>query len=138
MNPTNEIFAAWPHAIIYLEPAEGGATMRRPAAHVFQADRGFAWVEPQYTDPAGAATPALHYVRATTIEGSASGGYTFSGPRWRGFVVPYEDSDATTLGPAIERYREWLAEQKKTVAAERAEVWDMIAEGVQELAAGPD
>lgn len=34
--------------------------MFRPAAHVFGTPSGFAWVEPSYADPYGAASHAFH------------------------------------------------------------------------------
>lgn len=122
----DEATAAWPHAVIRLRDKQGGAEYTRPAAFVFDAVGGFAWVEPQYVDPYGASSPALH-VRQATIEPEGEG-FRFDGPGCSGTIEPYEPSaeQLRDVGYCLERFGEWLAEEKKTAAEERAAVQAMI------------
>lgn len=124
----DEATAIWPHAVIRLRDKQGGAQYTRPAAFVFDAAGGFAWVEPQYIDTYGASSPALH-VREATIEPEGEG-FRFEGPGWAGTIEPYEPTveQLEAIGYCLERFEEWLAEEKKTAAEERAAVRERIAD----------
>lgn len=118
--------AVWPHAVIRLRAKETGSEYVRPAAFVFDAADGFAWVEPQYIDPYGPSSPALH-VRQATIEADGEG-FRFDGPGWYGAIEMYEPSaeQLRDVGYCLERFEEWLAEEGKTAAGERAAVRRLI------------
>lgn len=64
----------------------------RPAALLYDTPDGFAWIEPGYLDPWGAASPALHFVEAAIEE--TSDGFVFAGAHWQGTIVFLEDLEA--------------------------------------------
>lgn len=51
--------AAWRGAVAIVSHPDGD--MLRPVVFLFDTPTGFAWVEPAYADPAGTASPALHW-----------------------------------------------------------------------------
>ncbi len=120
----DELTKDWPHAIVVLTAKDRDSEYRRPAAFAFDAKDGFAWVEPQYIDPYGASSPALHIVEATLQQRGIE--ILFDGPEWSGYIAPYTD-ETDLVGNSLERYKEWLREQGKTAAEERNVVRRMIA-----------
>lgn len=132
----DEATAGWPHAVVFIRSKETGAEYVRPAAFVFDTPGGFAWVEPQYIDPYGASSPALH-IRQATIEPEGAG-FRFDGPEWDGRIEEYEANpdQIEGVGYCLEQYDRWLAAEKKTAAQERAAVLAMIADDLAGLAEG--
>ncbi len=115
----------WPGAVIAIT-SPGGATMFRPAAFVFDAPGGLAWVEPSYADPWGAATPALHVFQATREAWNA---FVLADGRRLG-VLPYAD-DADLVGDGLEWFRDWLRAEGRTWQQERARVLALIEGALQ-------
>ncbi len=113
-------------AAVFIMSAENSRIeVMRPAAFVYPAPGGFAWVEPSYADPYGAGSPALH-VRYGTIE-----------PRHRGFVCrgggkliavePYIDDDDLPL----EWFARYLKENGLQWIDERERVRKLISPSIE-------
>ena len=115
-----EMFKAWPGAVVTLKAKRGGETMERPAAFVFARPDGFAWLEPGYADTWPAPQPTWHEVKATLVVKN-SGLIMFDGPEWSGDI---EEFFGQTSGKALEWFETWLGQQGRTYLEERARLLD--------------
>lgn len=100
--------------------------MIRPAAFVFVDDAGLSWVEPSYTDPEGAASPALHR-RDGVVEVVADWLEVRSGDQLVTVQAFVPDIHAGDDGGALAWFAEHLASTGQAWESERDKVRGLIS-----------
>jgi len=119
--------AHWRAAVVSMLLSDG-QWVSAPAVFLFDTPTGWAWVEPSYADPMGAASPALHerdgqperlgtWYRYRPADGAAIEVWEFDP----------EDGNGNDIVEAITWWESWLASEGRTRAQERerlrAEIW---------------
>ncbi len=92
--------------------------MIRPAAFVYATPVGFAWVEPSYADPWGAASPSLHFRNGVPREEAGGGFRMVTKDAAIVTVLPYQ-GDVDLVGDSLEWFAQHLAEAGKDWETER-------------------
>ncbi len=111
----------WPGAVIAI--TQGGETLFRLAAFVFDMPGGLAWVEPSYADPAGAASPAFH-----ARKGAWRAPGVLAADEWELQVLQFVPIDADMLGDGLLWFADWLKTEGRTWAEERERVRALVAD----------
>ena len=120
MSTIEQQTQGWEGAVIVI--TENGRSQFRPAVFVYDIPDGFAWVEPSYADPVGAASPAFHEARGVLVAPNM----VTTGPRLIR-VLPYDpDEDVRIVGESIEWYKRWLGGQRRTWDEERRRVLQLV------------
>lgn len=132
MRSPEDIAASWTAgAVVVVEARQATGrppALARPAAFVFPTAQGLAWVEPQYADPAGAGTNALH-TRAGTVQVVGTL-LVLDAEGERITALPYDpEEDRDLVGQAMEWWAGWLADTGEEFATERARVRDLAGIG---------
>lgn len=123
MPSPEEIAAVTSGALIFIE--QGGQTIRRPAAFIFDLPDGVAWVEPSYADPYGASSPALHIRRGRPVDGQPD---SLQGDGWILSVGPaYPPELEDGVGLPLAWFADYLASTGRTYDEERERVRELIA-----------
>lgn len=112
-----EVTRDWPLGAVIAISA-GGETLLRPAAFVFDVPGGFAWVEPSYADPSGAASPSFHRRPASDIDSGAVQ------------VLQFFEVDADAVGDGLLWFADWLKAEGRTWAEERERVRELLGDSL--------
>jgi hypothetical protein len=113
----------WLGAVVIYRQA-GANDLVFPAAFLFDAPDGVAWVEPSYADPIGAASPAFH-----RRQGQRTAPGRFVGNGWTIDLLPYDPAeDRDLIGDALDWFAGWLKAEGRTWAQERERVRALVAD----------
>jgi hypothetical protein len=104
-------FDQWQNGAVVTVTLPDRTTMRRFAVFVYPEKAGFAWVEAHYTDPMGAATPAMHRT---------------AGADWSATVEPYSLRTHEAFDGDLHLHRTWLAAQGRSWAQEYKRVRTLL------------
>jgi hypothetical protein len=122
----NEVAEQWSGAVITMTEKGVEGTMTMPAAHVFDADGGFAFIDPDYFYAETAHLNNFHRIAGEiTKDGD---GFRFTGPRFSGTIQPWEASveQLRTAGDALYRLEYNIEEAGATFASERAQAFAIL------------
>ncbi len=123
-HPLEAIFASWRGAIVHID-FHDGIPMFRPAAHVFGTPSGFAWVEPSYADPYGAASPAFHKREGVLVP--AGDGFTMACTDGLDIVLSQLDPRVHGVHASpLTWFARWIESEGRTWLEEREAVRERI------------
>jgi hypothetical protein len=127
MQDLEALAGSWTNgALVFIRTEDTGRPMVRPAAFVYATPTGFAWIEPSYADPAGSATPALHFRDGTPREEAGGGFSMVTTDAERVTVLPNVDGDDLVDG-ALGWFAGYLADKGVDWAAERERLRDQVS-----------
>lgn len=123
-HPHEATFASWRGAIVSID-FHDGIPMFRPAAHVFGTPSGFAWVEPSYADPYGAASPAFHKREGVLVPSDPA--FTMACTDGLDIVLTQFDPRAHAgHGDPLIWFTRWIESEGRTWLEERERVRERI------------
>lgn len=123
-HPLEATFASWRGAIVHID-FHDGIPMLRPAAHVFGTPSGFAWVEPSYADPYGAASPSFHRREGVL----APSGTAFKMAATDGLdiiLMPLDPRSHAEHASPLTWFARWIESEGRTWLEERERVRERI------------
>ncbi|WP_430434795.1 hypothetical protein [Methyloversatilis sp.] len=127
MPTVEEVASTWRSGAIVIVKTEED-TLYRAAAFVFGDGDGLVWVEPQYLDRNGAATPAEHRAaKAQVLQFGSAFNIAADGGAWSVTIAEYvQEEDADQIGEAITFMQEGLAAAGTTWEEERERVRALV------------